>query len=106
MDLHQIDMEDMFGPLLRLVLRSRPRSKVKVIRVKKRHFPVLLAACAWFMFGKTSLASSFDSNSFHNTIPTSSVYCIISQTLSSVPSFVTTGLGILNLRGQKLPFLC
>jgi len=32
--------------------------KVKVTRDKKTYFLVLLAACMWFMFGKTSLASS------------------------------------------------
>ena len=33
--------------------------KVKVTRVKKWHLSTLLAGCVQFMFGKTSLASSF-----------------------------------------------
>jgi len=37
------------------------RSKVRVIRDKKRHFSALSADCMRFMFGKTSLASSLTS---------------------------------------------
>ena len=33
--------------------------KVKVTRVKNQHLSTLLASCVQFMFGKTSLASSF-----------------------------------------------
>jgi len=57
MDLHQIHMEDVFGPSLRWVWMLR--SKVKVTRDKKRHFSALSAACMQFMFGKTSSASCF-----------------------------------------------
>jgi len=35
------------------------KSKVKIIRDKKRYFSALSAACVGFMFGKTSLASSY-----------------------------------------------
>jgi len=82
MDLHQIHMEDVFGPSLGRVGMSR--SKVKVTRDKKHAMhsitprqwrnetrtlqitssssrwdhsvAVVLVACVWFMFGKTSLA--------------------------------------------------
>jgi len=56
MDLCHIHIEDVFGPSLGRVWRSR--SKVKVTRDQKRHFSALLVACVRFMFGKTSLASS------------------------------------------------
>ena len=58
-DLCQIHTEDMFGPSLGQVWRSRSRSNVKVTSDKKRHFLALLAACVRFMFVKISLASSF-----------------------------------------------
>jgi len=35
------------------------RPKVKVTRDKKQHLSALLMTCVRFMFGKTSLASSF-----------------------------------------------
>jgi len=47
--LRQIHTEDMFGPSLGRVWRSR--SKDKVVRDKTWHFWALLAACVWFMFG-------------------------------------------------------
>ena len=37
---------------------QRSRSMAEVTMDKKRHFSALSAACVWFMFGKTSLASS------------------------------------------------
>ena len=55
MNMHQIHTEDVFHPLLGWVWRS----KVKVTRDKKRHFLALLVAGVRFIFGKTSLASSF-----------------------------------------------
>jgi len=61
-DLHQIHMEDVFGPSLGRVWMWR--SKVKVTQVKKWHFLALLLACVQFMFGKTSSASSFYSDWF------------------------------------------
>ena len=54
-DLRQIPTEDVFGPLLGQLWRLR--SKVNVTRDKMAFFGPS-AACMWFMFGKTSLASS------------------------------------------------
>jgi len=51
MYLRQIHMEDMFGPLLGRVEKSK-------IKVKKRHFSAL-SATACGLFGKISLAFSF-----------------------------------------------
>jgi len=61
-DLRPIHMEDVFGPSLKQVWRSR--SKVKGQghqRQKKEFFSALSAACVRFMFGKTSLGSSLTS---------------------------------------------
>ena len=49
-------MEDVFGPLLGRVLRSR--SKVKVPGSKMAFFGPF-GGCMWFMFGKTFLAFRF-----------------------------------------------
>jgi len=57
--LRQIDREDMFGPSLGWVWRSLLKVKRQRLQGQKRHFSALLAACVRFMFGKTSLASSF-----------------------------------------------
>ena len=53
MDLHQIHTEDVFGPLDEFEGQGQRSSGTK------RHFSALWAACVRFMFGKTSLASSF-----------------------------------------------
>ena len=39
--------------------RTSLKVRIKGHQGQKRHFPALLAACMRFMFGKTSLASSF-----------------------------------------------
>ena len=57
-DLRQIHTEDVFGPLLERVWRSRLKVKGQGLQGQKRHFPALSAACVWFIFGKTSLAST------------------------------------------------
>jgi len=58
-DLHQVHTEDVFGPSLRRVWRSRSKVKSQVHQRQKRHFSALSEACVRFMFGRTSLASSF-----------------------------------------------
>ena len=62
MDLHQIHIEDVFGPSLRWVSKS---GLSQGHQAQKRHFSALWAACVPFVFGKTILASSYYS-----------VYCV------------------------------
>jgi len=51
-DVHQTHTEDVVGPLLGRVWRSRS------LGTKKRHFSAFLVDCVQFMLGKTSLSSS------------------------------------------------
>jgi len=52
----QIHTEDVFGPSLRQVWRSK--AKGQGLKGQKQSFSALSAACVRFMFGKTSLTSS------------------------------------------------
>jgi len=93
-DLHQIHTEDVFGPSLGRVWRSR--SKAKVTRNKTRHFLALLADCMHFVFGKTSLASSvvvvvvsiYEPYVFRHSVATLSAECCH---CSLLPSAWTVG---------------
>ena len=58
-DLRQIHKEDVFGPALGGVSRSRSKIKAQGHQGQKTAFSALSAACMRFLFGKTSLASSF-----------------------------------------------
>ena len=69
-DLCQIHTEDVFGPTLGRVWRS----KVKVTRDKKMKFSAFLAACMQCMFGETSLTSSSVSCLKHDH--TIAAYCV------------------------------
>jgi len=81
-DLRQIHTEDVFGPSLQWVWRSRSK-----VRDKKTAFSALSVACTWFMFSKTSLASSFIHVSHHvwHTAATRPVSCQKSRFLACVP---------------------
>jgi len=61
-----------------------PRSKVKVSRDKKRHFSAFSAACVRFMFGKTSLASGFNSLFYNMCMPFSQRFSTLTSGQSNL----------------------